>query len=200
MSRAKVVQFFATRGDLEPGVRGIDAKHSLKLIEDRYYDGKPLPALGSLSSIPRLGEVSGRRSPRFVVLDTEDRVRARRVVQIGKPSDMPRSIAMGMAVVGIRPPGGRVVYEIRPVDHPSSIEFSPGGLWNPRTLIAGEITTMHETAASKELHGLFCKELLRGFAKVKSFLVGPEAMTLLKSGCRLTVDAKAGAILDLVMD
>jgi len=107
---------------------------------------------------------------------------------------------MGMAVVGICPPGGRVVYEIRPVDHPSSIEFSPGGLWNPRTLIVGEIATMHETAASRELHSLFCKELLRGFTKVKSFEVGPEAMSLLKSGGRLTIDAKAGAVLDLVID
>ena len=93
-----------------------------------------------------------------------------------------------------------MTYEVRHLAHPTSIVFAPGGLWSPQVLVAGEIVTMHETSASLDLHALFCREVVRGFTKVKSFEVGSEALSLLKSGCRLTIDVKAGTLIDLVLD
>lgn len=200
MSRPRVVQFYATKSDLEPGLRAIDSAQRLTLAEDRVYENSNVPTLRSLAEIPDLGKVQGRRSSRFLVLRESERVNPARVVQTGKKSKVPRGVATALALIGICPPGGKVTFEIRQSDHPSSIVFAAGGLANPQLLIAGEIATMHETAASRELHGLFCKELLRGFTKVKSFDVGPEAMVLLKSGGRLTIDAKARDILDLMAD
>jgi len=222
MSRARVVSFFATKGDLVPGMRAIEARVKLKLVEDRYYDSKAVPIIESLLSIPGLGEVSGRTSPRYIVLPAAHKLSVRRVVQIGKPILLPRQVAkvlhtvlrpfgvhynrvlrgmtIAMAFIGIRPPGGRVVYEVCHVDHPSSIVFAPGGLWDSRTLIGGEIATMHNNAISIELYTLFRKELLRGFTTVKSVFVGPQAIGLLKSGGRLTVDVKAAPICDLAIE
>ncbi len=215
MGRSKVVQFYATRRDLDPGLRSIERKQRLKVIEHRYFESKSVPVLESLLSIPKLGEVFQRySSPWYLVLPATERIKVRRVVQIGRPGDIPgrisrllkfvrinpRNAMVWLAFIGIRPPGGRVVYEVCHVDHPSSIKFAPGGLWDARTLVGGEIGTMHHTAASLEMFRLFCKELLQGFVEVRSFYVGPEALALLKSGARLTIDVKASPLWDLVLD
>lgn len=200
MSRIKLIQFFATQADLEPGFRSIESTHRLTLAEQNYYDDKSIPTIGSLFSIPNLGKVTDRRSPRYIVQRAGKSFNPTRVVQVGKKKDFAPKLATALALTGIRPPGGKVVYDIQLVNHTSAITFAPGGFWNAQTLIAGEIATIHNTLASTELYDLFRKELLRGFIPVQSFEVGPEALAFLKSGGRLTIDAKAGAILDLVAD
>ena len=92
-----------------------------------------------------------------------------------------------------------MVYEIALGNHRAGINFGPGGFWNDKTLLAGEIATIHDAAASMELYDLFRKELLRGFTSVGSFEVGAEALAFLKSGGRLTVDAQAAPMLDLTL-
>lgn len=199
MSRTKLVQFFATVADLEPGFRNIEGKQRLTLAEQNQYESKSIPTIESLFSIPNLGKVTERRSPRYVVQPTGKSFNPARVVQVGKKKDFPPKLAMALALTGIQPPGGKVVYDLQLVKHPSAITFAPGGFWNPQTLIAGEIATIHETPASMELYNLFRKELLRGFTSVQSFEVGPEALAFLKSGGRLTIDAQAAPMLDLVL-
>lgn len=200
MSRTKLIQFFATPSDLETGFRRIESTQRLTLAEQNYHDDKSISTIGSLFAIPNLGKVTDRRSLRYVVQPTGKSFKPTRVVQVGTKKDFAPKLAMALALTGIRPPGGKVVYDIQLVKHPSAITFAPGGFWNPQTLIAGEIATIHETQASMELYDLFRKELLRGFTSVQSFEVGPEALAFLKSGGRLTIDAKAGDILDLVGD
>jgi len=196
----KQLYFFATRGDLDPGLRAIERQRPLKLARLDHYPTKAIPVIESLFAIPDLGKVAGRRSPDFLVLPARRRPRASRIVQVGKRRDFPPKLAMALAMVNICPPGGKVVYGVYPSNNPPSIVFAPGGLYNERTLLAGEIATMHDNAASLDLYALFRKELLRGFTAVKSYVVGPEAMTLLGSGGRLTVDAQAAAICDLKVD
>ena len=70
---------------------------------------------------------------------------------------------------------------------------------NEKALLAGKIETMHENRVSKELFNLLRNELLRGFTSAGSFEVGAEALALLKSGGRLTVDAQAAPMLDLTL-
>lgn len=198
MSHTKSIQFFATMADLEPGFRSIEGRQRLMLAEQNYYDSKDVPSIGSLLSIPNLGKIANRRSPQYVVQAAGKPFNPARVVQVGKKKDFPPTLAMVLALAGIRPPGGKTVYEIRLGKQPSAITFAPGGFWNPQTLIAGEIATIHDTSASAELYNLFQKELLRGFTSVQSFEVGPEALAFLKSGGRLTIDAQAARMLDLV--
>ena len=199
MSHTKSIQFFATTADLEPGFRSIEGRQRLMIAEQNYYESKNVPPIGSLFSIPNLGKVADRRSPQYVVQLAGKPFNLARVVQVGKKKDFPPKLAMALALTGIRPPGGKVVYDIQLAKHPSAITFTPGGFWNPRTLIAGEIATIHDTSASTELYTLFRKELLRGFTSVQSFEVGPEALAFLKLGGRLTIDARAAPILDLVL-
>ena len=199
MSRTKLVQFFATVADLVPGFRSIESRQRLTLAEQRYYESRSIPTIASFFSIPHLGEVTDRRSPRYVVQPAAENFHPDRVAQVGEKRGFPPRLAIASALIGIRPPGGKVVYDIQQVNHPASITFAPGGFWNPQTLIAGEIATIHDTAASMEPYNLFRKELLRGFTSVQSFEVGPEALVFLKSGGRLTIDAKAAPMLDLVL-
>ncbi|SRR6266496_1914730 len=199
MSCTKLIQFFATPADLEPGFRSIESKQRLTLAEQNYYESKSIPTIGSLFSIPNLGKVADRRSPRYVVQPADKSFNPARVVQVGKKKDFPQKLAMALALIGIRPPGGKAVYDIQLAKHPSAITFAPGGFWNPQTLIAGEVATIHDTSASMELYNLFRKELLRGFTSVQSFEVGPEALAFLKSGGRLTIDAQAAPMLDVVL-
>lgn len=199
MSR-KLVEFFATPGDLAPGFSAVERQRPLKLARLDHYPTKAIPIIESLSAIPDLGKVAGRRSPDFLVLPATKTIRASRIVQVGKRRDFPPRIAIALAMVNICPPGGRVVYGVYPSNNPSSIMFAPGGFWNERTLLGGKIGSMQNNAASTELYNLFRRELLRGFTAVKSFVVGPEALRLLESGGRLTVDAQAAPICDLALE
>lgn len=197
MSGTKLIQFFATLADLESGFRSIESQQRLTLAEQNYYESKSIPTIGSLFSIPNLGRIAGRRSPRYVVQPAGKSFNPTRVVQVGKKKDFPPKLAMALALAGIRPPGGKTVYDIQLAKHSSAITFAPGGFVNSQTLIAGEIATIHDTSTSIKLYNLFRKELLHGFTSVQSFEVGPQALVLLKSGGRLTIDAQAAPMLDV---
>src|SRR5438445_4410501 len=200
MNRGKSVQFFATKQDLVPALESIESVERLTFVEDRVYESAAIPTFNSVLALPELGKVASRRSPRYLVLPAGERVRLSRVVQIGKRSEFARPLATALALAVIRPPGGKVTSTVRHWLYPTSIVFAPGGFWNPQVLVAGEIVTMHKTSASLDLYELFCREVVRGFTKVKSFEVGSEGLSLLKSGCRLTIDVKAGTVIDLVLD
>ncbi len=81
--------------------------------------------------------------------------------------------------MGIRSPDVKVRYEVWPADHPTSIDFAPGGLYDDETLIARRITTMHRKRASRELYLRFVREVLRGFKRVHAYRLGPESQELL---------------------
>jgi hypothetical protein len=200
MSSTKLIQFFATLSDLESGFRSIESKCQLLVAEEKYYDNESIPVVESLFSIPNIGKVNDRRAPRYLVQTAGKKFKPTRVVQVGRKKAFPPKLANLFALVGIKPPGGKVVYDLQQVKHPSSITFSPGGFWNDETLVAGEVATIHDTSDSMKLYHLFRKELLSGFTSVHSFHVGPEALDLLKSGNRLTIDVKAGKLLDLALE
>jgi len=197
MKRASLIQFFATRTDLEAGFRALE-KCSFKLVcIDDYYQTKAIPVIESLLAIPNLGKVTGRRSQSYLAM--RETPQCSRVVQIGRRRDFPQQIAVALAMVKIRPPGGKVVYEVNQASNPASIVFAPGGFLNEKMLLAGKIETMWDNETSMGLFNLFRGEILRGFTSVKSFEVGPEGLVFLKSGGRLTIDAQASSSLDLAL-
>src|SRR5947209_18426006 len=102
MNRTNLIQFFAAVGDLEPGFRGIENKQPLRLAEQKYYESKSVPTLDSLFSIPDLGTVTDRRSPRYIVQPAVNNFHPARVIQVGKKKDFPAKLAMALAWIGIR--------------------------------------------------------------------------------------------------
>jgi hypothetical protein len=200
MNTQKVCQFFATKRDLQEGLLAITRTQSLTLILDTTYPDATIPTIPSLLDIPNFGGVTGRRSERYLVLPAGDRIRPSKLVETPKRSALPKTIATGLGLVGICPPGGKVTYEVRHSNHPSSVLFAPGGWWKSELLIAGEVGTVHTNSNSVALYDLFMKLLLDAFATVKSFKVGPDAFRFLKEGKRLAVDREASPLIDLTLD
>ncbi|MCY2952995.1 MAG: hypothetical protein NTU53_13620 [Planctomycetota bacterium] len=205
MTRGLRKFLFATRADFEPGLRAIEAELQLQYVWDQSYPTRSVDSYHSAFDIPEFGRVSSRTSETYIVLPCHGRVVTRRVVEIPKyrrgwlgiRPGWRRDLAIGLAAIGIRLPGGNIRYDVYPVDHPKSIVFRPGGLHDETTLIAGEIGTMHTGRASQDLYERFVKHVLRGFERIKGSRVGPEAAQLLDRGFRLTVDAEASPDIDL---
>lgn len=82
--------------------------------------------------------------------------------------------------------------------NPETVVVSLGALGGDRCLIAGEISTLGEAEAAHTLMRAFRAEIARHFDKVHAFLVGDEAMSLLKGGWRLTCDITAPQDADLL--
>jgi hypothetical protein len=93
---------------------------------------------------------------------------------------------------------GGVKYEINTYTVPSSIAFTPSGVYQDKCIIYGTVTGVDvKNEKSKRLYKLFKKHVLRGFEKIKSFKVSPGAVNWLKQGKRLTPNLKADPIMDL---
>jgi hypothetical protein len=72
-------------------------------------------------------------------------------------------------------------------------------MWNEKILLAGSIGTASETQASQALMKRFQAAFKKTFSKVKAYYVGPKALTLLKSGTRLTISAQSPPEFDLTL-
>jgi hypothetical protein len=199
MHTSHVAYFFATKDDLLPGLNAIESGNMLKYVLDRRYESRDVPCYNSAVDVPDFGLVHGRRSPCYLTMPRWNSVRLRRIVTVprGMRRDWRYQVAMCLAMVGISLPRGEVWYAVSNGWNPSSIVFAPGGLFEERTLLSGEISTILMNKASVQLFLLFRTEILRGFSKIKSFYVGPEAQELLRKGFRLTIDAQASRTLDL---
>jgi hypothetical protein len=183
----------------------LEQQIELKYVLDIAYTVPSAQIYNSAFDIPTFGQVKGRCSEQFIVLPRHRRIVYRRIVEI--PRNRPgwlgirpgwrRNIAIGLALLGIKLPGGRVRYEVFHSDNQWSIVFSPGGMHDDSTLIAGEIGTINPSKRSRQLYKQVVREVLRGFEKIKSFWVGPEAGELLDRGARLTIDTGASSDIDL---
>lgn len=163
---------FATRNDLEPGIRAFEAKRSVKYMETGLFETFPTEVYSSLLEVPDLGIAKYGQAPLeacYLVLDASTEVRIREVPQRR----------------------GGVRYALDAVANPKSINFRPGGMYQDRCLIMGEITTMPDDPTSIELYRLFVREVTKGFVQVQECRIGPEAFRLLESGMRLTQDVRA---------
>jgi hypothetical protein len=173
---------FATRGDLEPGAQRIEAARRLQYVRTGMSASSSFETYRSLLDIPTLGtnetgsHVTGDC---FLVLREGARVAVERVPQRN----------------------GGVMYAVDQGSNPGSIAFWPGGLYKDESLVCGHIGTVSESSESVELYDAFTRALLKGFTKVKSYQVGPEALRLLDEGRRLvTIGVRSPAEYDLRRD
>jgi hypothetical protein len=76
----------------------------------------------------------------------------------------------------------------------SCLVYRPGGVFTEKCLIAGQISSSPE---SSPFYEAAATALTDGFKRIKAYLVGPEALKLLKSGARLTYNFRASQDFDL---
>jgi hypothetical protein len=81
--------------------------------------------------------------------------------------------------------------------NPDSLYFRSGGTFSNKIIVPGTIGIIHQTSVSKKLYGALLRIIVKNFSRVRSYYVGPEALTLWKGGMRLGLSLKASPQIDL---
>jgi len=171
---------FATRSDLEPGIRIVEANRKLQYVLCGLFDRPATTSYSSLLAVEGLGtsEYSDHiRGPRFLVM----------------------SAFRGVEVRVVPQRRGGTKYAVDQEANPSSIAILPGGLFENRCLLAGQIGTAAEDEEALALFRDFGKLVTKGFKRVKGYAIGPEALSLLQRGVRLTTSADTPREYDLTL-
>jgi hypothetical protein len=104
---------------------------------------------------------------------------------------------------------GDTLYMLDPWKNPPCLLFTCGGVYegdshNGRCMIAGLVETAYKDAELAGLYSLFSRSIKKLYTRVQrqdlDSFVGPEAMTLLRSGWRLTESCSSPATLDLKLE
>lgn len=82
--------------------------------------------------------------------------------------------------------------------NPNSVTIAFGGLLDTDTLLSGRIATASNSPVSQSIIKLFHATIKRSFVKVQAFYVGPESLSILRRGGRLTIGKHSPAEFDLV--
>lgn len=171
--------FFATREDILPVLKDFETAGSVKYIPmgtdispsySTFTQGACIPNLG------RASHASAINCESFLVCNAECEINLRSLSSNGK-----------------------VRFAIDQLKNPDTIVFSPGGEWNKEILLHGRLSTASQSKMSQALMRKFHKALRKTFVKIKAFYVGPQALSLLKGGKRLTISAQSPREFDLTI-
>lgn len=166
MTKRNQTHFFATRADLEQGLRLIESTRPLIYALRRLYKTPDYESYDSLLTLDRLGtNISGQHNlgDDFLIIERTNDVRIRSVIQRA----------------------GGIHYFVDQEFNPKSICFAPGGIYAERNLISGRTGTVSGDPDSIELYKRFTKALTKGFKKIGNYKVGPEALSLMNQGVRM---------------
>lgn len=179
----KLIPLYAGAKDLASLVESIDANKSLRYSLTRNYSTDEVQngiiGYDRGAMIPNLGWASAGSaniSDSFLVCDRASPIVLRTIQG-----------------------NGAEWFSVDQLLNPDTIEFTPAGIWDDKVVISGRVATVSETSRAQALMRLFSKTIKHHFTKVKAYYVGPEALSLLKSGHRLTPAANAATTIDLVL-
>lgn len=171
----KLTYLFATRNDLMPGLKAVEEQRPLQYVLSGLFPTPEVEPLSSALAIPDFGSSRhGDARERYLVLDA------------GQP----------IQVRAVRQRRGGVRYAVDTDANPTGIFFTPGGVHGDQYLIRSEIMSVGDPRSLK-LYDTFTRDVLRGFARMHSFRVGPEAERLLDGGWHLTRAVGVSAEFDL---
>lgn len=160
------IHFFATRSDLEPGLRAIEARRPLKYVLLVARDSPESEALSSLLATENLGRSrTGDHVTGDCYLVAEAKAKIR--------------------VESVRQRRGGVRYFVNQAENPKSLVFWPGGLYGDDALVCGHIGTVSRDPDALELYRQFAAAITGGFEKIGNYRVGAAAARLLDQGVRL---------------
>jgi hypothetical protein len=176
---AKQTLFYATVEDLCEGLSRLEEACAIKYVATGLFDEQRPQTYKTYKEIENFGaSLDGRKASlsTYLILEQNEEILIKEVSQ--------RS--------------GGVKYEINTYTVPSSITFTPSGVYQDKCIIYGTVTGVDvKNEKSKRLYKLFDKHVLRDFEKIKSFKVSPGAISWLDQGKRLTPNLKADPIMDL---
>ena len=173
------LHFYATREDLEPAIRGIEAAASFHYARTGLHTSRVFPEYSSALEIPSLGRATGDSAvtcEAYLVVPKEEKIVIREV----------------------RQNSGDVRYAVDQLVNPHSIVFQAGGQRDGGVIIHGRAATTGQSDEAKEIFSLFRKWLKKSFEKRRAFYVGPAAMRLKEEGARLTMAVQSPKEYDLV--
>jgi hypothetical protein len=182
---------FATREDLEPGLRLFESQHRVKYVAQFRYStnarGEPIVVphtspdfqeYDSLLSVPFLGvnRTADHNGDQYLVTNAD--------------VDIP--------IEGVVQRKGGIHYFIAPNLNFGCFGFQPGGRYQDQYLICGHIGTTSQHPDSLPLYREFTKAVTKGFKKIGSYKVGPEAQRLMDQGFRMiTISVRSPPEYDL---
>ncbi len=162
---SKQVLFWGTRSDVAPGLDRIEAKWPLVYCRCGLYTHPDPPVWRTWREIPNFGlppRGSTRSDTNFLLLPSAHEIKFR----------------FGETNVGNR-------WYVDQLLNPRSVTFSPGGASEDGYVFPANPGTCKDEPESVQLYRGLCRELRKGFTKFNGCAVGPEALTLYRSGYRL---------------
>ena len=171
--------FFATTDDLLQVFQRFEKKREVIYTPMGGVESPNLAIFHSGKFIPTLSSPAKRRCDHsYLVTPKEVRAAARQIA--------------------LR--AGGVAYAVDQLVNPISMEFSQGGFYAPDILLDGRIGTCSDHPDSVRLYRAFASSIARVFCHLRAVWVGPQALELLKQGCRLTIGADSPREYDLVYE
>jgi hypothetical protein len=99
----------------------------------------------------------------------------------------------------VRQSDGSILYSIDQLGNPKSLSMMLGRQFQEKSsLLSSQVGTCSSNRDSLYLYKIFEGTIFQHFTKVKSYYLGPEALSLFNQGFRLCCTLKASKIYDLV--
>lgn len=162
----KVKRFFAAESDLVKGLVKAESRLQVKYVRTTRASVPRFEVFQSALDIPDLGCASAGdalTTARYLVFHRDDTIATER-----SESE----------------PGGPL-FGIQFKNNPNSMILIPGGFYGSEGVLPGHIATAGLSDASIALFKSYAPVLTRGFIRIYSYWVGPQALTLLDRGGRL---------------
>jgi hypothetical protein len=198
MLNSKQIHFFATRSDLEPGLRRTEAELKIKYARCGLLYGPIFEQRLSLLEWDGLGKnttgdhMSG---PCFLIVERDTELRLESIPQRREGQDtIPFKAASSSeseftqsnAAKGTERLVSDIRYDLSQKLNPDSIIFRPGGIYDgERVVVCGHIATLSKSPIAADLYKRFVGSITRAFEKIGSYRVGPEASQLMDEGYRM---------------
>lgn len=174
--------FYATSDDLIQVFDGLERKHRVVYTrtgsfdspnQDTFRAGRSISTLSSPAPHPNAG--AG-----YTYLVT------------------PEGVQVAIREIALH--AGGVRYSVDQLINPVSITLTHGGFYAPDILLYGRVATCSDHPDAARLYRAFASSIAKFFPRVRAFYVGPQAMELLKKGCRLTIGADSPRDYDLAFE
>ena len=172
------IGFFAAKSDLIAVLDDFETRRAIKYVLMSSSGGPKTEEWTRGADIPSLGYADGSQTyacKSFLITDTHTHVNPQRITHYD----------------------GSHRFDVDQLINPDSITFIPGGEWKDLMMIAGLFGTASNSEISRSLMGLARRAIRKHFTKVQAFWVGPEALTYLRRGKRLTTAEQSPPIYDL---
>lgn len=175
---SKQIHIFATKKDITEGLKSIESVMQLKYVLCGIFETPTIPVYHSLFDYNDLSinKTGDHIAETFIVMDAKAKILTEEIID----------------------EKGKKLYSVYPNKNSNSITFSPGGIFANKHLVCGHIGTTSKNPEVIVFLRKFTKFLTKGFSKIQSYYVGPEAEIMLNKGARLiTISVNSPDIYDL---